>query len=215
MEDKVDQKISVFSQEDVPVSMGLVIDTSSSVTRQFPFEQKAAVAFLQKSLTDKKDQAFVVGFSSDVLLVQDLTSDETKISEGIQQLAPSGGTALWDAVKFASDKLGARREDRPPQPPPAHRHLRSARRRCRRARLDRAAVPDLSDSGRQCLQRAPGRGRSRQPNRPDGRGRVLPDAHRGAPEAPLRLRQDAATPVASFPPPSRRGCRIRIRAARA
>jgi Ca-activated chloride channel homolog len=101
------------NESQLPLRLGLVIDTSSSVTRQFPFEQKAAAAFLQKSLTDKKDQAFVVGFSSDVLLVQDLSSDDTKISEGIQQLAPSGGTALWDAVKFASDKLGALREDQP------------------------------------------------------------------------------------------------------
>jgi len=101
------------NESQLPLRLGLVIDTSSSITKQFPFEQKAAATFLQKSVTDKNDLAFVVGFSTDVLLVQDLTGDTARISQGVDQLAPSGGTALWDAVKFASDKLGALREEQP------------------------------------------------------------------------------------------------------
>jgi VWFA-related protein len=46
-------------------------------------------------------------------MVQDFTGDSAKISQGIDQLAPGGGTALWDAVKFASDKLGSLPEERP------------------------------------------------------------------------------------------------------
>jgi Ca-activated chloride channel family protein len=101
------------NEAQLPLRLGLVIDTSSSITRQFAFEQKAAASFLQKTLTDKHDLAFVVGFSSTVLMVQDFTGDDAAISNSINQLAPRGGTALWDAVKFASDKLAAHRETQP------------------------------------------------------------------------------------------------------
>ncbi|MGA8274268.1 MAG: VWA domain-containing protein [Candidatus Sulfotelmatobacter sp.] len=101
------------NESELPLRLGLVIDTSTSITHQFAFEQKAAASFLRKSLTGKKDLAFVVGFSNAVLLVQDFTSDGAKISQGIDQLAPAGGTALWDAVQFASDKLGNVAERQP------------------------------------------------------------------------------------------------------
>lgn len=101
------------NESELPLRLGLVIDTSNSITRQFAFEQQAAAAFLKKSLTGKRDLAFVVGFSNSVLLVQDLTGDSARISHGIDQLAPGGGTALWDAVKFASEKLASLTEEQP------------------------------------------------------------------------------------------------------
>jgi Ca-activated chloride channel homolog len=101
------------SESQLPLRLGLVIDTSSSVTEQFAYEQRAASSFLQKVVTDKDDLGFVVGFSNVVLLVQDFTGDKAKISRGVDQLAPAGGTALWDAVKFASDKLADRPEQQP------------------------------------------------------------------------------------------------------
>jgi Ca-activated chloride channel family protein len=101
------------SESQLPLRLGLVIDTSSSVTEQFAYEQRAASSFLQKVVTDKDDLGFVVGFSNVVLLVQDFTGDKAKISRGVDQLAPAGGTALWDAVKFASDKLANRPEQQP------------------------------------------------------------------------------------------------------
>jgi len=101
------------NESELPLRLGLVIDTSNSITRQFAFEQKAAASFLKKSLTGNKDLAFVVGFSNAVLLVQDFTGDGVKISQGIDQLATAGGTALWDAVQFASDKLGNVAERQP------------------------------------------------------------------------------------------------------
>jgi VWFA-related protein len=54
---------------------------------------------------------FVVGFSGSVLLVQDFTADPAKITHAVNELAPSGGTALWDAVTFACQKLTERKED--------------------------------------------------------------------------------------------------------
>ena len=101
------------NQAQLPLRLGIVIDTSESIASRFSFEQKAATNFLQKVLTDKNDQAFVVGVANSVLLVQDFTSDQQQMSHGINQLAPAGGTALWDAIAFAADKLATRVEDQP------------------------------------------------------------------------------------------------------
>jgi VWFA-related protein len=111
---KAPEKVVKFRNESqLPLRLGLVIDTSRSITPQFAFEQNAAASFVRRSVSDKDDLAFVVGFSSAVLLVQDFTGDGARISEGIGQLAPAGGTAIWDAVKFASDKLGGLAEEHP------------------------------------------------------------------------------------------------------
>jgi Ca-activated chloride channel family protein len=97
----------------LPLRLGLVIDTSESIKDRFSFEQSAAADFLRKVLSNPDDSAFVVGFSSSVLMVQDFTSDQTLISHAIGQLAPAGGTALWDAVDYASRKLVSRVETQP------------------------------------------------------------------------------------------------------
>jgi Ca-activated chloride channel family protein len=101
------------NESQLPLRLGLVIDTSASITKEFAFEQNAAASFLRKSLTDKHDMAFVVGFANAVLLVQDFTGDSASVTSGIDQLSPGGGTALWDAVKFASDKLASIAEEKP------------------------------------------------------------------------------------------------------
>jgi Ca-activated chloride channel family protein len=101
------------NEAQLPLRLGIVIDTSESVTSRFSFEQHAAVNFLQKVLTDKNDLAFVVGVANSVLLVQDFTSNQQQMSHAINQLAPAGGTALWDAVSFAADKLARRAETQP------------------------------------------------------------------------------------------------------
>jgi len=105
--------LSFRNQSELPLRLGLVIDASTSIREQFAFEQKAATSFLREVVTGKEDQAFVVGFANSVLLVQDFTNNATKITHAVDQLAPSGGTALWDAVKFAADKLAGLREEQP------------------------------------------------------------------------------------------------------
>jgi Ca-activated chloride channel homolog len=102
-----------LSESELPLRLGVVIDTSESITSRFGFEQKAAIDFVDKVVTNKDDLAFVVGVANSVLLVQDFTADRTQLSKGIDQLAPAGGTALWDAVTFASAKLASRIETRP------------------------------------------------------------------------------------------------------
>lgn len=111
---KPPQAVVGFRSEDqLPLRLGLVVDTSESVAGRFKFEQTAAEDFLQKVLTDEHDSAFVVGVSNSVLLVQDFTSEKSKLSDAIGSLAPVGGTALWDAVSFAADKLSALAETQP------------------------------------------------------------------------------------------------------
>jgi len=91
----------------LPLRIGLIIDMSSSITSRFSFEQGAASKFLETVVTDKNDLSFVIGFNNSVLLVQDFTSDQTLTARAVSQLAPGGGTALWDAVAFAADKLAS------------------------------------------------------------------------------------------------------------
>lgn len=101
------------SEAELPLRLGLVIDTSASIQERFKFEQEAATNFMQKVVTGQNDLAFVVGFANSILLVQDFTGDQSLISHAVGELVPSGGTALWDAVNFAADKLATRPETQP------------------------------------------------------------------------------------------------------
>src|SRR5260370_39155045 len=65
-EDKVEQKLSVFKREDVPVSMGLVIDNSGSMRDKRPRVNEAAITLVQAS--NPQDEAFVVNFNDDFYL---------------------------------------------------------------------------------------------------------------------------------------------------
>jgi Ca-activated chloride channel family protein len=101
------------NESQLPLRLGLVVDTSDSVNGRFSFEQAAATKFLQDVVVEKDDLDFVVGVSNSVLLVQDFTADQTLSSHALNELTPGGGTALWDAVAFAADKLATRPEAQP------------------------------------------------------------------------------------------------------
>lgn len=106
--------ISAFRTEsELPLRLGLLIDTSESVASRFSFEQSAATDFVEKVVTKPGDSAFVVAASNSVLLKQEFTSDLRKIREGVKSLTSAGGTALWDAVDFSIKKLGETNDDRP------------------------------------------------------------------------------------------------------
>jgi VWFA-related protein len=107
-------RITGFRNESqLPLRLGLVLDTSDSVKHRLVFEEKAATKFLESVLTNERDLAFAVGVNNSVLLVQDFTPQLGLISRAINQLAPGGGTALWDAVAFAAGKLANRAEVEP------------------------------------------------------------------------------------------------------
>jgi Ca-activated chloride channel family protein len=97
--------VAFRNEAQLPLRLGLVIDSSNSVTDRFRFEQAAAAKFLKTVLTEKDDQAFVVGVNNSVLVVQDFTADQSQTAHAMDQIVPGGGTALWDAVGFAAEKL--------------------------------------------------------------------------------------------------------------
>jgi VWFA-related protein len=101
------------NESQLPLRLGLVVDTSDSVKNRLSFEQAAATKFLEQVSGAKDDLAFVVGVNNSVLLVQDFTADQSLRSHALNQLAPGGGTALWDAVAFAAEKLSSRPEAQP------------------------------------------------------------------------------------------------------
>ncbi len=104
-EDGVPQTLVSFLHTDLPVSIGMVIDNSGSMSRKRPSVNKSALDLIQAS--NPQDEAFVVNFSDDAYLDQDFTSDVKKLREGLSHIESSGGTALRDAVAASADKLAA------------------------------------------------------------------------------------------------------------
>lgn len=98
--------LSFRSETDLPLQVGLLIDTSQSVRERFRFEQEEAIDFLHQTLRQKHDQAFVMGFDATPKVTQDFTDDIEKLSAGIHMLQPGSLTAMYDAVHYACrDKL--------------------------------------------------------------------------------------------------------------
>src|ERR1700680_3233403 len=105
LEDKVEQKLSVFKQEDVPVSFGLVIDNSGSMRDKRPQVNAAALTFVKTS--NPQDEGFVVNFNDDYYLdtEHDFTSDLDEMKTALERIDARGSTALYDAVIGSVDHL--------------------------------------------------------------------------------------------------------------
>jgi Ca-activated chloride channel family protein len=112
---KPPQTIVNFRREtDLPLELGLLVDTSGSVRTRFDFEQEAAVSFLQRTLRPNFDKAFVMGFNGHSQIAQDFTDNVTLLATGVHNLHSSGGTALYDAIYHACrDKLIKGKADHP------------------------------------------------------------------------------------------------------
>jgi VWFA-related protein len=112
---KPPQTIVNFRQQtDLPLRLGLLIDTSGSVHGRFEFEQDAAIGFLQHTIRAHYDHAFVTGFNSRSHVAQDFTDNVSLLATGIQRLETGGGTALYDAVYTAcKERLLKDDSDRP------------------------------------------------------------------------------------------------------
>ncbi len=112
---KPPQAIVNFRREtDLPLELGLLVDTSGSVHSRFDFEQEAAVSFLQHTLRANFDKAFVMGFSSHSLVTQDFTDNVRLLETGVRSLHNGGGTALYDAIyRACREKLSKDRGDHP------------------------------------------------------------------------------------------------------
>jgi Ca-activated chloride channel family protein len=107
LENKKPQEIAEFTAEtDLPLRLGILIDTSNSIRDRFKFEQEAAVSFIQSVVHKGHDKAMVISFDTSAELVADLIDDTEKLEGAIRGLRPGGGTALYDAIYFACrDKL--------------------------------------------------------------------------------------------------------------
>ncbi|MBZ5566650.1 MAG: VWA domain-containing protein [Acidobacteriia bacterium] len=135
-EDGRPQTIKYFAKEsDLPLSIGLLVDTSLSQRRLIDQERSASFSFLRQMLREDKDRAFVIHFEGEVELLQDLTSSRQKLESALNALETpqqvrrgggggwpgsgrrgaahgTGGTALYDAVFLASDEVIRKQEGR-------------------------------------------------------------------------------------------------------
>jgi VWFA-related protein len=122
-EDGRPQTIRYFSQEsELPLTLGLLIDTSISQQRVLAEERIASFRFLSQVLRPNQDRAFVIHFDRDVELLQDLTASRDKMDQALARLETPklpprkrgdpkvglwslGGTALYDSILLASDEI--------------------------------------------------------------------------------------------------------------
>jgi VWFA-related protein len=102
-ENNVRQTISSFSQEDVPVSLAILVDNSGSMAQKRTAVNRAAIDLVQAS--NPQDEAFIVNFSDQAFLDQDFTSDVSLLKKGLSHIDSQGGTALYEAVIAAADHL--------------------------------------------------------------------------------------------------------------
>jgi Ca-activated chloride channel family protein len=102
-ENRIDQPIAVFKHEDIPVSLGLVIDNSRSIEPRKARLDAAALEFVQKSNPD--DETFIVHFDFDARLSQEFTGDQGKLHMALVGASPFGQTALYDSVLLGLDTM--------------------------------------------------------------------------------------------------------------
>src|SRR5260370_28497724 len=116
-DDKSPQAIRYFSrQTDLPLRIGLLMDTSNSIRDRLKFEQDAATSFLFSVIRHNRDQAFVMTFDDEPALIQTFTDDAGRLRDEIVKTRAGGGTAVYDAVyETCRTHLS-----HPPRPPAHH-----------------------------------------------------------------------------------------------
>jgi VWFA-related protein len=102
-ENNVQQTIKLFKREDVPISLGLVIDNSGSMREKRTSVESAALALVRDS--NKQDEVFVVNFNDEPYLDAEFTSDIAVMEQGLTKIDSRGGTAMRDAIRVSVDHL--------------------------------------------------------------------------------------------------------------
>ncbi len=96
--------IKVFKREDIPVSMGIIVDNSGSMRDKRQKVEAAALALVQESNHD--DEVFIVNFNDEAYLDTDFTSDIKQMQQGLTKIDSRGGTAaMRDAIRMSIDHL--------------------------------------------------------------------------------------------------------------
>ena len=100
-EDDEQQEVTQFSADRVPVSLGIVLDTSQSMSGEKIQAARTALDRFLLTLFGPDDEFFLYRFSDDAMLLQDWTGDRVALSRSLSRAIPSGRTALYDAVAEA------------------------------------------------------------------------------------------------------------------
>jgi VWFA-related protein len=110
LEDNTPQEISLFKHEDIPLSLGVVIDNSGSMRNKKDRVHSAALSFVKESNPD--DQTFVVAFDSTAWLQQDFTGSMGDLVDAMDSLDPRLETAMYDAIYLSVDHVKTGRLDK-------------------------------------------------------------------------------------------------------
>ena len=102
-ENGVSQPIKLFKREDVPVSMGLIIDNSGSMREKRQAVEAATLALAKDS--NPMDEMFIVNFNDEAYLDTDFTNDIKLLEQGLTKIDSRGGTAMRDALRMSADHL--------------------------------------------------------------------------------------------------------------
>jgi len=100
------QEIRFFSQQtDLPLRVGLLLDTSNSIRQRLQFEQEAAIDFLFNVIRRGKDEAVLMSIDDQPEVIQDFTGDMDLLRDAIQRQRAGGATALYDAIYLTCAQL--------------------------------------------------------------------------------------------------------------
>jgi VWFA-related protein len=103
IDNKKPQQVSEFTAEsDLPLRLAVLVDTSNSIRDRFRFEQEAASEFVKSVIRTNQDKGVVVGFDTAPAMAAELDEDTGKLEKAIRDLRPGGGTAMFDAIYYAS-----------------------------------------------------------------------------------------------------------------
>jgi Ca-activated chloride channel family protein len=103
LENGVEQPIKIFRREDIPVSLGIIIDNSGSMRDKKSRVAAAALNLVRAS--NPQDEVFIVNFNDDAYLDQPFTSNIKKMEEALDRMETKGGTAMRDAISMSMDYL--------------------------------------------------------------------------------------------------------------
>jgi VWFA-related protein len=109
-EDSTQQQIKLFKHEDIPLSLGLVIDNSGSMRNKRERVNSSALAFVRES--NPEDETFIVNFDDSAYLEQDFTGSIGDLIDALDNLDTRGETALYDAVYLSVDHVKAGKKDK-------------------------------------------------------------------------------------------------------
>jgi VWFA-related protein len=102
------QRILFFNrQSDLPLRVGLLMDTSNSIRSRLKFEQEAAIDFLYAVVRREKDQTFLMTIEDDPQVIVPATSDLNRVRDAILRQRAGGGTALYDAIYRAAEEMSS------------------------------------------------------------------------------------------------------------